>query len=227
MKDEKYVFVQDVKEKKITARSARNKRTHNGKGGSVKFPSDFLTKKELQKMNGEVKAYRLNDPMTWEEFRAMPDDLKITYIKLIREKFSASDARIAEMFGTGKDGISRMLKKLGISGGKTRKRTNWDSDGWYAWVNGVQQQKTQTVVEPEPVEVAVKDLQPFAEPEEVHPIEVIAPAPEEKAIPCGGRLTFDCPANMALDVVANMLGSQKVHIIIQWDVTHEEGGVHG
>ena len=60
MKDEEYLFHQTCREQKNIARSARNKRTHNGKGGRVKFPSDYMTKKELQKMNGEVKSYRLN-----------------------------------------------------------------------------------------------------------------------------------------------------------------------
>ena len=82
MKDETYAFISDVKDKKITARSARHTRTHCGKGGRVRFPSDNLSKKELQKMNGECKSFRLNDPMVWKEFKSMPDDLKITYIKL-------------------------------------------------------------------------------------------------------------------------------------------------
>ena len=43
MTDEKYTYIQDVRDKKVTARSARSKRTHNGKGGSVKFPSDYMT----------------------------------------------------------------------------------------------------------------------------------------------------------------------------------------
>lgn len=41
--DEEYAYRQDCKEKAITARSARYKRTHCGKGGAVKFPSDYMT----------------------------------------------------------------------------------------------------------------------------------------------------------------------------------------
>lgn len=47
MKDEEYLFVSDSRDKKITARSAGKRRTHNGKRGSVRFPSDHLTKKEF------------------------------------------------------------------------------------------------------------------------------------------------------------------------------------
>ena len=63
MTDEKFVFVSDVAEKKRTARGSHNKRTHCGRGGTVRFPSDNMTRKELSKMNGEVKSYRMNDPM--------------------------------------------------------------------------------------------------------------------------------------------------------------------
>lgn len=45
MNDEKYVFITDCAEKKRTARGIHNKRTHNGKGGKVLFPSDYLTRK--------------------------------------------------------------------------------------------------------------------------------------------------------------------------------------
>ena len=48
MTDERYTFVSDVRDKKRTARGAFNKRTHCGKGGAVKFPSDFMSKKEIK-----------------------------------------------------------------------------------------------------------------------------------------------------------------------------------
>lgn len=97
--DEEYMLKTDTIEKKITARSARHMRTHNGKGGTVKFPSDFLSKGELMKLNGECKTYSLNKPMSWEEFKELPDDLKVAYITAIRERFLVSDKLIASMFG--------------------------------------------------------------------------------------------------------------------------------
>lgn len=47
MTDEKYEFLQDCRDKKITARSARSTRTHCGKGGAVKFPSDYMSKRRF------------------------------------------------------------------------------------------------------------------------------------------------------------------------------------
>lgn len=136
MTDEKFTFIEDLREKKKTATGAHHKRTHCGKGGAIRFPSDFKTKKELKAMNGEVKSYKLNDPMSWAEFKAMPDDIKRTYITALRKKYNVSDKKIAEMLGVEQTYFSSACRKLGIK--STRKsREKWDADGWYAWVNGV------------------------------------------------------------------------------------------
>lgn len=136
MTDEKYTFIEDVRDKKRTATGAYHKRTHCGKGGAIRFPSDFKTKKELNAMNGEVKSYKLNDPMSWAEFKAMPDDIKIAYITALRKKYNVSDTKIAAMLGVNQHSLTDMTARLGIRSGRAG-RAKWDADGWYAWVNGV------------------------------------------------------------------------------------------
>ena len=156
MKDETFAFISDVKDKKITARSARNTRKHCGNGGKVRLPSDNLSKKELMKMSGECKSYRLNEPISWKEFMSMPDDIKVTYIKLIRNKFGCPDSKIGEMMGVNKDKVSRQFIKLGLDKGKTKKKENWDKEGFWAWVNGMYKIPT-PVLEEEPVEEPVQE----------------------------------------------------------------------
>lgn len=135
MTDEVYEFIQDCKDKKITARSARNKRTHTGKGGRVRFPSDNLTKKEREAMNGEVKSYRMNDPVSWKEFKSWPEEHQITYIKLLRQKYNAPDKAIAIMMGVSRPHLCRYIGELGLSLGRgaNKKSDSWDEDGFYAW----------------------------------------------------------------------------------------------
>lgn len=136
MTGEKFTFIEDVWEKKRTATGAHHKRTHCGKGGAIRFPSDFMTKKELRAMNGEVKSYKLNAPMSWAEFKAMPNDIKVAYITALRKKYNVSDTKIAEMLGVCQVNFSSLCRRLGIQ--STRKsREAWDEDGWCAWVNGV------------------------------------------------------------------------------------------
>jgi hypothetical protein len=154
MKDEEFVFRSDSRDKAITARSARSKKT---KGGRVRLPHDNLSKKELKKMSGECKSYRLNSPMDWKEFKAMPDDIKITYIKLLQQKFNVPFVYIGKMLGCAQRTISCEIIRLGLSEGKNCKGRSkkWDKDGFYAWMNGVDQLPTPVPEEPVIEEVPV------------------------------------------------------------------------
>ena len=122
MTDEKYTFITDVAEKKRTARGAFNKRTHNGKGGKVRFPSDYLSNKERNEMNGEVREYRMNSPITYAEFKKYPDDLKKNYVKRLRDMFDVSDTDIAAMMGVKAKTLNAALVKIDASGGRRGKR---------------------------------------------------------------------------------------------------------
>ena len=116
--DEQYVMISDSIEKKKIARSSHNRKTHCGKGGRVKFPSDYLSKKELKAMNGDVKSYNLNKPMTWKEFRSMPQDLQIMYIKKLRNEFGVPDIVLGKAMGICKSSFSRVMSELNLSLGK-------------------------------------------------------------------------------------------------------------
>ena len=122
MTDEKYTFVTDVAEKKRIARGSFNKRTHNGKGGKVRFPSDYLSNKERNKMNGEVREYRMNSPITYAEFKKYPDDLKKKYIQRLRDMFDVPDKDIAAMMGVNVKTLDTALAKIDARGGRRGKR---------------------------------------------------------------------------------------------------------
>ena len=149
----KFVYMTDVADKKRTARGSHNKRTHCGKGGAVRFPSDNLSRKELNAMNGEVRAYRLNDPMKWDEFNTLPDDLKKVYVDGMRNRFHASDVKIFEMFGIGQSKGSTHFRKLGLANGRGSHHGGFLKEDWLKWLNGIKTERTEEVQE-EPVPVA-------------------------------------------------------------------------
>lgn len=210
MTDEKYTFVEDLREKKKTATGAYHKRTHCGKGGAVKFPSDFMTKKEIMAMNGEVKAYKLNDPMTWAEFKKMPDDIRITYIKALREKFGANDSKISEMMGVSQACGQREIARLGLGLGRGGNRVlTFDKDGWYAWVNGVKLEK------PEEVTLKVEDMPSHTFGRELY--EPIVEPPKWYA-PSDGTVTFEGKATDALATLSLLLGEANVKLRVSWEV---------
>lgn len=220
MTDEKYVFVTDCADKKRTARGVHNKRTHAGKGGKVRFPSDYKTRKELDAMNGEVVSYKLNEPMTWAEFKALPDDIKKSYIKLLREKFDVPDSRIAMMLGINRKYFYGKLSELKISTGVKRGRSHpWDVDGWEKFLGNASTTPAEIATE-----IPVED-----EPEEEPPVvEIREKEPEAIAcsfgeIPEVGSLTFTGNAADILKTVGLILSGGKVRMEINW--TRVKGSV--
>lgn len=212
MTDEKFCFVSDLRDKKKTATGAHHKRTHCGKGGAVKFPSDYLTKKELKKMSGEVQAYRLNDPMKWGEFKAMPVDLQVSYVKLLRERFDVPDGYIAEMMGISKDSVSLYFKKIGLRGNTQRGRKTWDKEAWIAFVNGVPTENKAMV------RLEEQEIAPIT-PVEVEEIPV--KDEKQKAVPHSGSLSFTGRVEDVLNTVSVLVGGADVHITITWEQAGE------
>ena len=88
-------------------------------------------------MSGECKSYRMNSPMKWQEFKAMPKDLQIAYIKAIKEKYNNPPiVAIAKMMEIDRANLSRYLLSLGFEKGERGQRP-WDKMGFAEWCFGV------------------------------------------------------------------------------------------
>ena len=243
MSDEKYLLMQDTRDKKNTARSARSTRTHCGKSGAVKFPSDYMTAKELKNMNGECKTYRMNSPITWDEFKTWPDEHKITYIKLLRAKYNVPDKYIAEMMGVSRPQLCKLIGELNIgTGKKENSRRVWDREGFLAWSSGAKDGVVKSSETPvEEAEEAVEEITETVEPakeatdekkvgmeEAVEAIresdawplikfeENHGEAHTECAEPIKGEMTFEGNVDDILRTVKTLLGGKKGHIEIEW-----------
>lgn len=178
-------------------------------------------------MNGECKSYRLNDPMDWKEFKSMPDEHKVTYIKLLRKKFNVPGNYIAKMMGISYCSYSNEINRLEISEGKhSRGRcTKWDKEGFLAWWHGVDAIPTPVIEEPthEEEKGYVEDDLPFEEPDSI-PVDDFTPVQiPVTAVPCNGSMQFKCPADQALNTLAQILGKTNCAISVMWRVI-EEGG---
>lgn len=109
-------------------------------------------------MNGEVKAYKLNEPMTWKEFKKMPDDLKRSYLDAITQKFNAPKTELTKMFGVNYKTLTVEMNRLGC-GKSYRGKLKWDEDAFKKWCNGINEdeppvEENNVPVEP-PAEAAV------------------------------------------------------------------------
>lgn len=112
MTDEEFLFRQTERERKRNARGDYNKKRQGGR--HVRLPSDGLTRKELQSMNGECFKYELNKPVKWDYFSIWPEDIQREYIIGLREKFGATSGQLAFMFGVARPTIWKRLTKLGL-----------------------------------------------------------------------------------------------------------------
>lgn len=68
----------EAKKQKAIARSA-SKRNAGRRGRTVRLPSDNLTPKQRERLNGPVRSYNLHAPMAYIAFRALPEDLQRLY----------------------------------------------------------------------------------------------------------------------------------------------------
>lgn len=69
--------------------------------------------------------YKLNAPMKWKQFRAMPDDIQQTYIDLLREKYCASNKALAAMFGVGINTINKFFPSGGYHRASDEQKESW------------------------------------------------------------------------------------------------------
>lgn len=121
-------------EKKVIARSARNKVTHTG----CKLPSDFMTKKEKMAMNGEVMTMEMNKPVKYQAFKLWPTDLQREYLENLVATYKISYADVAEMMGCWRGTLLEFLKsrKLRDIFPERVAYTKKDISNWKLFCNG-------------------------------------------------------------------------------------------
>ena len=99
MTDERFVFQQDVKERSKMKTGAMHKK-NGSKSKQCKFPSDYLSKKEKEKLSGPVISIKMDQPYYgWDEFIKLPQGLQIEYLNGLINNYGARQKDILEMFG--------------------------------------------------------------------------------------------------------------------------------
>lgn len=133
-------FDYDVLQKKRTAAGARHmKRGSRSKRCSL--PSDNLTPAQLKRRNGPVSTYKLDAPMRWDDFKAMPMDLQKQYLTNLVETYGATNEMLGDMFCVHPTHVGTVKKALGVVSHNPHrligeKKTIRDQM-WAAFCNGV------------------------------------------------------------------------------------------
>ena len=106
-------FDYDVLQKKRIAAGARHmKRGSRSKRCSL--PSDNLTPAQLKRRNGPVSTYKLDEPMRWDDFKAMPVDLQKQYLTNLVETYGATNEMLGDMFYVHPTHVGAVKKALGV-----------------------------------------------------------------------------------------------------------------
>lgn len=103
MNEIEYVFNSDIREKKRTARGARNKKC-GSKSKKCSLPYETMKRKDLKAMNGSVTNYKLSEFYSWDEFLAMPGDIQIEYVTRMSEHYNVGLSTLSvTLFGRKDD----------------------------------------------------------------------------------------------------------------------------
>lgn len=142
MSEAEKVFRQTSKERKL---SGATHRVSGAKSKKCKLPSDGMTRKEWEKMNGECKTFALNAPTTYAILRLQDMDIQKTYVNRMIEMYGVSMRRFCTMLHTTPSTFSSELADLfprtdhphdGVNKEKTNAwnefltKFNWDA-GYY------------------------------------------------------------------------------------------------
>lgn len=86
----------------------------SGRGAGVRMPSDSMSRKERDALNGDCMTYRTGVPVAYEEFSAWPEDVQKEYMKKIYWTHGGTARSIGNMLGVSDFTVCQILKKLGV-----------------------------------------------------------------------------------------------------------------
>ena len=109
MTDPEYLFYQETKSRKQMLSGARG-RVNGSKSKKCTLPSDYLTRSQRKKLNGEVVSYNMNAPMTWEEFKKISKENQEAYLAALVNKYGVSYSHLGKMFGVSNTCVNHWVK---------------------------------------------------------------------------------------------------------------------
>ena len=114
MTDVMYTYAQTQKERKMEANGARGKKGSRGPK-SCKLPHEYLTRKELNAMNGPVSTWDLKKFYNWDEFKKMPTDIQIQYVNRLTGNYDVSFSAICRhVFDVNVKAFDAYVRKHGL-----------------------------------------------------------------------------------------------------------------
>jgi hypothetical protein len=178
-------FDYDNLQKKRLARNAFARKGTRGRKG-CRLPHENLTKKELEKMNGEVYSVNMNAPISWKSFKALTPNLQEDYLNHLTETHGVGICTIGkDMFGLSVKGLNGYVVKhnLKVNGHKGNiARATYEA--WRKWLNGApEEQPSPEPAEEEPVAEEPAPFRAHDYEERLNPVKTDDPPETANAFP--------------------------------------------
>lgn len=158
MNEYERLFLDDVREKKITATGAKHRASRGKRAITVHHHADYLTAKQRKELSSSVVAYR-DYPLTRKEFKEMSKEEQKAYMEFIINKYNASAPKIAEMLGCSNSGAVVIIKDLGIET-KRRIASKEEEKMWQEFLNKKNEPIEEPVVDAVEIEEPVNKVEP-------------------------------------------------------------------
>ena len=130
--DAKKELFADLKDRKAEASGARRKK-NGSKSKACSLPSDGLTRRQWEKLNGPMNIFAMNVPTDYETLMKQSDDIQREYIVNLLERFNITVSKISEMLGVSPSFGMKYVKTLGIKytpRGAKSKNNKDEKDAW-------------------------------------------------------------------------------------------------
>lgn len=100
--------------------------------------TDHMTQKQWKERNGKVVTVNLNQPITWDDFKALTASMQEEYLKHMMENYGANATSFAAMFGVQPLTIRRhiQMNKLNIKFPVGHSMSTAQKDAWDELLHG-------------------------------------------------------------------------------------------
>lgn len=137
MDDIRQTLFDDIAEKSNIARSANSKSKHLDNNKKYHW-------KELKKMNGKTFTVNMQEPIDFKEFRELPENLQVEYIKYQVEHYGVGQSTLAKMWDVCQSTGWKIFKEFGIKSPEYNKEA---SNKYLKRVNKIRKEKLKAHLE--------------------------------------------------------------------------------
>ena len=130
-------FEYDCWQRKRLAQQAKYRKC-GSKSKKCSMSTDHMTQKQWKERNGKVVTVNLNQPITWDEFKALTTSMQEEYLRHMMENYGANATSFAAMFGVQPLTIRRhiQMNKLNIKFPVGHSMSTAQKDAWDELLHG-------------------------------------------------------------------------------------------